>query len=253
MAVKSVTILLIASVIPSIGALGKDRGSDQAKPAARLAKATSDLVNATSHYKATVEALIPIYERALTSATESLEKQKLMYAQGLVAKRDLEKSEQAVREAQVELDQARKLIAESDQLIAEAKAEHEMAKLKPDAPPRPAGTSRYSAASAVRRYSGSGGWTLARAAQVQRFFTSEFSRQLPVSAYGQSATHNRMGFDHRNSMDVALHPDSAEGRALIAYLRGSGIPFIAFRSAVKGAATGAHIHIGYPSHRLRPY
>ena len=38
--------------------------------------------------------------------------------------------------------------------------------------------------------------------------------------------------------------------ALIAYLRSNGIPYIAFRSAVAGAATGAHIHVGYPSHRL---
>jgi hypothetical protein len=30
-------------------------------------------------------------------------------------------------------------------------------------------------------------------------------------------------------------------------LRRAGIPFIAFRSAVAGAATGAHIHIGQPS------
>ena len=48
-------------------------------------------------------------------------------------------------------------------------------------------------------------------------------------------------------MDVALHPDSNEGRSLLSYLRQGGIPFIAFRSAVPGAATGAHIHIGSPS------
>jgi hypothetical protein len=47
-----------------------------------------------------------------------------------------------------------------------------------------------------------------------------------------------------------LHPDSPEGKALIAFLRGNGIPFLAFRSAVAGTATGAHIHIGYPSHRI---
>jgi hypothetical protein len=52
-------------------------------------------------------------------------------------------------------------------------------------------------------------------------------------------------------MDVAVHPDSAEGAALMSYLRSQGIPFIAFRQAVAGSATGAHIHIGYPSHRIR--
>jgi len=49
---------------------------------------------------------------------------------------------------------------------------------------------------------------------------------------------------------VALHPDSAEGRALIGFLQARGIPFLAFRGAVPGVATGPHIHIGSPSHRL---
>jgi hypothetical protein len=37
---------------------------------------------------------------------------------------------------------------------------------------------------------------------------------------------------------------------LIAYLRGAGIPFLAFRTAIAGSSTGPHIHVGYPSHRL---
>ena len=48
---------------------------------------------------------------------------------------------------------------------------------------------------------------------------------------------------------LALHPESAEGRSVLNYLRQAGIPFIAFRNAVPGAATGAHIHIGKPSPR----
>jgi hypothetical protein len=50
-------------------------------------------------------------------------------------------------------------------------------------------------------------------------------------------------------MDVALHPESKEGQTLLNYLRQLGIPFIAFRGAVAGAATGAHIHIGKASPR----
>ena len=44
--------------------------------------------------------------------------------------------------------------------------------------------------------------------------------------------------------------DGLEGKALIKYLRGSGIPFIVFKTAVPGASTGPHIHIGKPSLRL---
>ena len=101
------------------------------------------------------------------------------------------------------------------------------------------------------RYNGPAHWVLSDAAKVQSFFVSQFRRALPVSAFGQTATHNHLGFDHSNALDVAVHPDSAEGQALMSYLRGAGIPFIAFRQAVPGSATGAHIHIGYPSHRIR--
>jgi hypothetical protein len=73
---------------------------------------------------------------------------------------------------------------------------------------------------------------------------------LPTSAVGQSVTHNQLGYDHRNAVDVALHPDSSEGKALISYLQNQGIPFLAFRAAIPGVATGPHIHIGSPSRRL---
>jgi hypothetical protein len=84
---------------------------------------------------------------------------------------------------------------------------------------------------------------------IKKLFTSKFGRTLPVSAFGQTDLHSRLGFDHRNGVDVALHPDSVEGRALVAKLRVLGIPFIAFRRAVPGVATGPHIHIGNPSPR----
>jgi len=84
---------------------------------------------------------------------------------------------------------------------------------------------------------------------IKGFFTSTFGRTLPVSAFGQTRLHDRFGFDHRNSVDVALNPDSAQGRALLGQLRGFGVPFIAFRRAIPGIATGAHIHVGRPSHR----
>jgi hypothetical protein len=84
---------------------------------------------------------------------------------------------------------------------------------------------------------------------IKPFFLSKFGRTLPVSAFGQTRLHSRLGFDHRNSIDVALSPDSAEGRALIGKLRGFGVPFITFRKAIPGIATGAHIHVGRPSPR----
>ena len=101
------------------------------------------------------------------------------------------------------------------------------------------------------RYSGVADWSLADGApRLQKWFTARFGRSLPVSAFGQSTLHDRMGFDHRNALDVALHPDSPEGRALMEYLRSAGVPFIAAWGAIPGSASGAHIHVGQPSPKM---
>jgi hypothetical protein len=92
-------------------------------------------------------------------------------------------------------------------------------------------------------------WSLKEATKVEKFFTSKFKRPLPLSAFGQSDLHTRWGLDHRNGMDVGLHPDSIEGRALIEFLRAESIPFLIFRGPVPGVATGPHIHIGNRSSR----
>ena len=94
-----------------------------------------------------------------------------------------------------------------------------------------------------------GKWRLTEAGKVKAFFLVKFNKPLPVSAFGQSDLHNRWGLDHRNGMDVGLHPDSVEGRALIDYLRAEAIPFLVFRAPIPGVATGPHIHIGNRSSR----
>ncbi len=97
---------------------------------------------------------------------------------------------------------------------------------------------------------GAGKWKLSDAGKIEEFFVGKFKKPLPLSAFGQSDLHTRWGWDHRNGMDVGLHPDSAEGRALIEFLRNESIPFLAFRGAVPGVATGPHIHIGNRSPRI---
>ena len=92
-------------------------------------------------------------------------------------------------------------------------------------------------------------WSLADAKKVESFFLIKFGRPLPTSAFGQSDIHDRWGLDHRQGLDIGLHPDSMEGIALIDFLRVEKIPFLTFRHAMPGVATGPHIHIGWPSHR----
>lgn len=114
-------------------------------------------------------------------------------------------------------------------------------------PPLTAG--QYMEKGALIRYNGKARWSLADAGKAQRFFSEKFGHLLPISALGQTPFHDRMKFDHRDAVDVALHPDSSEGKTLMDYLRLSGIPFMAFRSGLPGSASGAHIHIGKPSLR----
>jgi hypothetical protein len=82
-------------------------------------------------------------------------------------------------------------------------------------------------------------------------FEKKFDKPLPVSARGETAVHRALGFDHTGRIDVALMPDSTEGKWLRAYLETASIPYYAFRVAIPGKATGAHIHVGPGSTRLQ--
>jgi hypothetical protein len=101
------------------------------------------------------------------------------------------------------------------------------------------------------KYDGSGVFTPADLQKVSLAFESKFARPLPISADGETATHRAMGFDHRGRVDVAVNPDMPEGIWLMNYLQSKRIPYFAFRMAVPGKATGAHIHMGPQSTRLK--
>ena len=81
-------------------------------------------------------------------------------------------------------------------------------------------------------------------------FQRHFDRMLPISADGQTAVHNSLGFDHHGRVDVALNPNEPAGIWLRHYLEAKRVPYYAFLRAVPGKATGAHIHIGPGSIRL---
>jgi hypothetical protein len=101
------------------------------------------------------------------------------------------------------------------------------------------------------RYDGDGIFNMSTFARVELDFEKQFGKPLPVSAMGETAVHRSLGFDHRGRVDVAIHPDQPEGRWLLEYLVEKHIPYFAFRQAVPGKATGAHIHIGPMSTRYK--
>lgn len=212
-----------------------------------LSKLRDEFVRLTDDYKKNLEKLQASYEREVKQAEEKSAKLKELYQQGLISRRDFEEGEQAVTNAKARIAEVQSRIREADaqvaQMMVEAKAMEEMAKA-----PQPA-RGKLTQTTSYIRYTGAGSWLLSESWKIQQFFLQKFGRQLPVSTYGQSALHNRWGLDHRNAMDVGIHPDSPEGQALMSFLRANGIPFAAFRGAIPGSSTGPHIHIGMPSHR----
>ncbi len=210
----------------------------------KLTKAKEDVIAAGKDYKASLEKVLKFQEDDVKAATEMLEKRKALLAQNVISKKELEDSERELTAAEAKVAETKRHIGEADTLIAEASAEKQLIRLGPS----PLGA--YQTTAALIRYNGPTHWALTDASKVEGFFEKTFHHVLPISAYGQTPVHDQLGFDHHNAMDVAVSPDSAEGQSLMTYLRNAGIPFIAFRHAVKGSATGAHIHIGLPSRRV---
>lgn len=212
-----------------------------------LTKLRDEYVKSTNEYKSSLEKLIAIYEANVKKAEEKLNVSKKLLDEGLISKVQFEENELAVKGERDKLAGARRQMTEADAQIAsilvETEAEKTIAK-----------NLRLARQSLVRttsftRFTGTSGWNLGEAWKVQRFFSDTFNKQLPVAVFGQGPIHDRWRLDHRNAMDISLHPDSAEGQALLNFLQKNGIPYLAFRSAIPGTATGPHIHIGRPSHR----
>lgn len=213
-------------------------------------KARTDLAKATDEYKASLGRLLELRETGAKRTAAQTERLRELYKEGIISKVEMEKSEGEVVEARAAVEDVRMKMGAADTLLAEAMIEDEVAPLSlAKIPSTSAGG--FVRKTAYIRFTGSGSWSLTNAGQVSSFFASRFGRVLPISAFGQSELHNRWGFSHRNAMDVAVHPDSREGQVLMAYLQSAGIPFIAFRQAVPGSASGPHIHIGRPSSRTR--
>lgn len=190
------------------------------------------------------QSLIDLQEAEVEKLTTNTDQLRELYSDGLIARNELEKAEQELTAAKARVEEARLQIEtkKAEELAKAAAAKTAKTFVKPTLMPL------NKSATVMRSTAGS--WSISGLSTVQQFFSGKFGRSLPISTIGQSATHNRMRWDHRNAVDVGLHPDSAEGRALIAYLQSQGIPFLAFRGAIPGVSTGPHIHIGSPSHRL---
>lgn len=206
----------------------------------------SNLIIAQTQTQNSSQELLKLQEAEVERLTASTEQLRPLLEDGLIAKNEFEKAENELADARSKVEDTRLALANAEKLAVEQKKAAAMAKTKSLVKT----TSMSLGRGPVVMRSTSGSWSLSNLSSVQQFFSKTFGKPLPISTIGQSATHNRMGWNHGNSVDVGVHPDSAEGRALMAHLQSSGIPFLAFRAAVPGVSTGPHIHIGAPSHRL---
>jgi len=190
---------------------------------------------------------LPQYERKLAAQTAEVQNHRTLYEQNVISQREFDSSQQTMTNTELKADPIRHRIAEDDVALSpvEGNARAEIGALRKPAP------NVYEETPTVIRYNGATPWSPALIVKVAKFFHARFNKELPISAVGQSLTHDRLGYDHREAIDVAVSPESREGRGLIAYLRRARIPFRAFRGKVPGVSTGPHIHIGMPSPRLR--
>jgi len=243
-----VQVLVLVALV-SFDAPAQRKSKKKPAPAqpTELTKLRDEYIKATNEYKASLGKLLPYYENDVKKAEEKLEQSKKLLAEGLIPKTQLEEYERALAVAKQKVAETNRSMTSADEQVAgvlvEAEANEQIAKNLRLAKQGLVRTSAFT------RYTGAGGWNLGDSWKIQRFFYDTFSKQLPIAVFGQGPIHDRWRLDHRNAMDIQLHPDGVEGRALLEFLQKNGIPYLAFRSAIPGTATGPHIHIGRPSHR----
>ncbi|MFN2498724.1 MAG: TolC family protein [Pyrinomonadaceae bacterium] len=245
-----VAALLVLGCVPIAAQKTKATSNSKpgpAKPVDELAKLRDEFVRATKEYKASLEKLLASYEKNVAKAEARLNQSRELFAQGLVSKNDVAVSERTLAEANDKVAETKQRLNSADAQIAHTLVEVEAAKSFAKSKPMKKGSLLQTAA--YIRFNGGASWVVSDAWKVQRFFLDSFKKPLPIAVFGQGSIHNRWRLDHHNAMDVSLHPDGAEGQAVLNFLRNNGIPFLAFRQAIPGTATGPHIHIGRPSHR----
>lgn len=233
---------------PGAGARPQNPTRPRDRQAEQFDRIAADIVRTTREYVASLERTLALHQKDAQSVAEMVEVRRDLYQRQIISRREVEIAEELLAETQRKIKETERLIREAKKIregiIGELASHSEMAKMAP----LPAGA--YVTTTAFIRFNGTLPFSLADLPRVERFFGGRFGRPLPISALGQSPVHDRIGFDHRQAVDVAVHPDSAEGQALMRYLQGQNIPFIGVRQAVPGSSTGAHIHIGQPSRRI---
>lgn len=185
--------------------------------------------------------MVDAAQRRVARVEEKAETVRELAQEGVLARNELKLLEDELAERRRTLELARSRAEFIRQLAEMAQLEAALAAGQEEDDSRPV----------QERFDGSGYFSTAQFRKIEEAFVRQFGRTLPVSAQGETSFHRRLRLDHRGRVDVALLPDSPEGLWLREFLEREQIPYYAFRGAVRGRASAAHIHIGPPSPRLR--
>jgi hypothetical protein len=184
--------------------------------------------------------MVAAAERRLQRQEALVESKRAMIESGIIARNEaqppMDELEMRKRTLQLAQDRAKLL----NDLLAMARAEQLLEQSR-----------SASLSNVMVRYEGTSVFSFTAFQGVSAAYAKHFRQDLPVSALGQTLVHQELGFDHRGRVDVAVNPDTPEGLWLRRFLERQHIPYVAFRAAVSGSATGPHIHIGPGSLRVR--
>jgi hypothetical protein len=232
--------------------------SQGALPSMRLRKAQEDLKNAedlsilqenlygkdlTSEQ---ADQMLFVAQRLVMRRQRAMIEMQQLVESGVISRAEAEASGADFDRAQTELHLAQTRVNLIVQMAEALRIQKNIASLETEVESHPEWAGKV-----YTKYDGNGIFTPADLQKVSLAFTTKFARPLPISAEGETATHRALGFDHRGRVDVAVSPDMPEGEWLMNYLQKNRIPYFAFRMAVPGKATGAHIHMGPQSTRLK--
>jgi len=229
-----------------------------AVPPLRLRKAREDVQNAEdlSILQAnlfgkdlTVEQadqMMFVAQRLVMRRQRSMIEMQQLVESGVISRSEAEASGADFDRAQTELHLAQTRVNLIIQMAEALRIQKNIASLETEVESHPEWAGKV-----YTKYDGNGIFTPRDLQNISLAFVSKFARPMPISADGETATHRALGFDHRGRVDVAVSPDQPEGIWLMKYLQTNRIPYFAFRMAVPGKATGAHIHIGPQSTRLK--
>jgi multidrug resistance efflux pump len=226
-------------------------------PAMRLRAANEDLQNALdmSILRANLfgkdllpeqaDQMVTIAQKMVLRKQRSMIEMQQLVSSGVISRAEAEASGADFDRAQTELHLAETRARLMQQMAESLRIQKMIASYETQAESHPDWAGKV-----YTKFDGNGIFRRDELSKIEFAFTTKFAKPLPISADGETALHRSLGFDHRGRVDVAISPDQPEGLWLMKYLQTNRIPFLAFRMAVPGMATGAHIHIGTSSTKL---